>query len=192
MSRAGGGAMTDAPITLADIERLAAEYAANDEALSLENTLLAAEISALIRARMPAIRGRIEAARNARHALKTAIESAPGLFTKPRTRVLSGIKLGFQRLQGGVRYPADKEPAIIAQIKTLWPERVAELVRSAESLLRKGLEKLPAADLRRLGVAVVPPGDVVLTQPQAADPVKTAEAILNAWAPADGAETADA
>ena len=51
---------------------------------------------------------------------------------------------------------------------------------------------LPAADLRRLGVAVVPPGDVVVTQPQAADPVKTAEAILNAWAPADGAETADA
>jgi hypothetical protein len=35
-------------------------------------------------------------------------------------------------------------------------------------------------------------GDVVVTQPQAADPVKTAEAILNAWAPADGAETADA
>lgn len=135
MSRGGGGAMTDAPITLADIERLAAEYAALNEALSLENTLLAAEISALIRARMP---------------------------------------------------------AIITQIKALWPERVAELVRSAESLLRKGLEKLPAADLRRLGVAVVPPGDVVVTQPQAADPVKTAEAILNAWAPADGAETADA
>lgn len=185
--------MTDAPITLADIERLAAEYAALNEALSLENLLASAEINALIRARMPGIRSRIEAAVAARDALRTAVASAPQLFVKPRTRVLSGIKVGFQRLQGGVRYAEGAEPGIIAKIKVLWPERAADVIRATEKLLRTALEKLPAADLRKLGVTVVAPSDVVVSAPQKVDAVKTVEAVLQSWVKAmDAGRAADA
>lgn len=168
-------------LTLADIERLAAEYAAANEALSLENSLMAAEINAIIRARMPAVRTRIAEAIRARDAVRTAVASAPHLFAKPRTRVLSGIKVGFQRLQGGVRYSNSAEPGIITKIKALWPERAQDVIRSTEKLLRTALEKLPAADLRKLGVAVVPPGDVVVSTPQVADAIKVTNAILQSW-----------
>lgn len=179
-------------LTLAAIERLAAEYAAANEALSLENSLMAAEINTVIRARMPAIRVRIEAAVTACAALRTAVASAPHLFAKPRTRVLNGIKVGFQRLQGGVRYPEGAEPGIIAKIKALWPERAQDIIRTTEKLLRTALEKLPAADLRKIGVTVVAPSDVVVSTPQVADAVKVTNAILRSWYDQEDRDTLDA
>jgi hypothetical protein len=178
--------MTDrAPLKLAAIERLAAEYATLNEALSLENSLLAAEINALIRDRMPVIRSRIEATVAARDALRTAVASAPQLFEKPRTRVLNGVKVGFQRLKS-VLAIKDEAP-VIAKIHALMPELVSQLIRTSEALRRQALEALPAGDLKRLGVGLVMGSDVVVTKPQAADAVKTAEAVLKSWVEATDA-----
>lgn len=178
-------------LTLAAIERLAAEYAAANEALSLENSLMAAEINTVIRARMPAVRTRIETAVAARDALRTAVASAPQLFAKPRTRVLNGVKVGFQRLKS-VLAIKDEAP-VIAKIHALMPERVEQLIRTSEALRRQALEALPAADLKRLGVGLVMGSDVIVTKPQAADAVKTAEAVLQSWVEAtDAGGDADA
>ena len=184
MLRAGVAAMTDrTPLSLADIERLAAAYAAANEALSLENTLLTAEINTILRARMPAVRARIEAAATARDALRTAIAAAPELFQKPRTRVFNGIKLGFQRLKS-VLAVKDEAP-VIARIRALMPERADDLIRTQEFLRRSALEALSAAEMKKLGVGLVMGSDVVVVKPQTADAVKLTEAILQSWASAD-------
>lgn len=171
------------PLTLADIERLAAAYATANEALALETSLLSAEINALIRARMPAVRSRIEAVATARDALRTAIASAPQLFEKPRTRVFNGIKLGFQRLKS-VLAIKDEAP-VIARIRALMPERVDDLIRTQEFLRRSALEALSAAEMKKLGVGLVMGSDVVVVKPQTADAVKVTEAILQSWTSAD-------
>ncbi len=174
------------PLTMADIERLAATYAAANEALALANTLMSAEINAVIRARMPAIRDQIEQTAKAHEALRTAVASAPQLFAKPRTRVLSGVKVGFQRLKSALAI-RDEAP-VLARIHALMPDRVEELIRTREVLRRAALEALPAADLKRLGVGLVTGSDAVVVKLTTADAIKSVEAVLYSWQDAADAD----
>ncbi len=168
-----------ATVTLAAIERLAEAYGAANERLALLNSLLSADINTLIRQRMPEIRDQIELTCQARAALKATVEAAPQLFAKPRTRVLAGVKVGYQRLKTALAI-AD-EAKVIAKIKALMPERAGELIRTQEALRRQALDALPAADLKRIGVGVVVGSDVVITKPVTADAIKSAEAVLATW-----------
>ena len=53
--------------------------------------------------------------------LKAAIEQAPGLFVKPRTIVLHGLKLGYQKGKGKIDpyrgVPAKADSRIAAYLK---------------------------------------------------------------------------
>ena len=151
--------------TLADIETKAEAYAAARAALADRVAVLQAEIDALTRRELPAIREAMAQAQAAHADLRFAVESAPELFIRPRTRVLHGLRVGWMTGKG--RVEIDDEADTIARIRRLLPEEQAELlIRVRESVDRNAVADLTAADLKRLRIRVVPGSEQVVIKPQ--------------------------
>lgn len=94
---------------------------------------------------------------------KALIEQAPGCFVKPKTLVMHGLKFGYQKGKGSVTF--DKPGAVVKRIKKLFPDQVELLIHTEEKPNKEGLEKLAAADLKKLGVEVTAAGDRVVLKP---------------------------
>ena len=88
--------------TLHDIEQQAAAFAEARRQLTELVTKLNDKIEALLRNHMDALNAAVAGAAAEYDKLKTLIEAAPGLFTKPRTVVMHGVKLGYQKGKGGI------------------------------------------------------------------------------------------
>jgi hypothetical protein len=151
-------------MSMNDIEALADSYADNRHALAdLLNEINEAQ-RAIISARLGEIRIALAATAAAEDQLKSAIEAAPHLFEKPRTRVLHGIKVGYQKGKGKVEI--DDEPKTIRFIREKVPADQAELlIKVTERVDRRAVGDLTAADLKRLGIRVVETGDQILIKP---------------------------
>ena len=101
---------------LTQVQKRAADYAKEREALAALVQGLQAEIEALQRRSLPAIRRRVGRAAEARDRLKGAIEAAKAAFEKPRTQVFSGIRCGYAKQKGQVI--VDDEAATICLLYT--------------------------------------------------------------------------
>jgi hypothetical protein len=108
------------------------------------------------------IRKLFERASHSRTALETLITAAPQLFSRPRTIVLHGVKIGLRKGKGGIEW--DDEEQVLRLIKKLLPEQAPVLIRTTEQPVKHALAELPASDLRRLGVTVEETGDVPVIQ----------------------------
>lgn len=145
-----------------EIEALARGYAKARDAL--EDT--ADEIKELQRkavaSRMRGLRNRIAEAAAARDALQAAIEARPDLFVRPRTVAVDGVKFGYRKQAGAI--DLGDEAKAIERLRKLFPAREASTVNVRETLDKKALRKLPAADLARIGVTIGDPGDAVVIE----------------------------
>ena len=109
--------------------------------------------------------------------LKGAIEAEPDLFVKPRTYVFHGIKVGFQKGKGGIEW--DDAARVVELIhKHFKDDEAATLLHITEKPDKEMLEKLPAADLKRLGCTIVESGDVVVIKPTDSEVDKVVNALL--------------
>lgn len=163
--------------TLPDIERLADRYATDRSVIADRVTTLQANIEQLKREALPAIRQAVRRASDSRDRLYAAIEDGPDLFTKPRTRVLSGMKVGFKKSKGKV--DMDDEEKVIARIRDQLPADQAELlIRVRESVHKPAVYDLTAGDLKRLGIRIVDVGDQVVVQPVDDQVDKLVDALL--------------
>ncbi len=150
--------------TLEQIERLAEEYAEHRRELAAHLDRLQLELDEVKRRHLPRLRDLAADAAIAGGDLKAAVEESPELFTRPRTRVLHGIKVGFTKGKGKVVW--DDEARVIERIRKLLPESQAELlIRVRESVHKPGLYDLTTADLKRLGVRIEDTGDAVVCKP---------------------------
>ena len=168
-------------MTMNEIERLTAEYSRRRD--DLRQTVEAAqkEIDYVKRSHRAALRRRAGAAADARAELLAAIEDAKGLFAKPRTRLLSGIRIGWLKRPG--RIEVEDEPAAIAAIRRkLSAEQAEQLIQSRERLNRRALRALSARDLMRIGVVAVMDVDEPVAIPADSEIDKLVDALL------DGAE----
>lgn len=150
------------PATMDEIEALARGYAKARDAL--EDT--ADEIKELQRkavaSRMRGLRNRIAEAAAAEDALRAAIEARPDLFVRPRTVAVDGVKFGYRKQAGAI--DLGDEAKAIERLRKLFPAREAATVNVKETLDKKALRKLPAADLARIGVTIGDPGDAVVIE----------------------------
>jgi len=163
--------------TMKLIDELAAAYAANLEALAGVRGAMEEEQRAILKKHRPRLVKLAGNAKQARTNLFDAIEESPDLFTKPRTVILHGLKLGVQKQKGNIVW--DDEAAVIARIKKLLPADQAELlIRVKESVHKPGVYDLVAGDLKRLGIRIEGDGDEVLIKGALSDLDKWLEALL--------------
>lgn len=164
-------------MTLHEIEQLAERYADDRSAVADRVTALQASIEQAKREALPAIRQAVRRATESRDRLYAAIEDAPDLFRKPRTRVLSGVKVGFKKAKGKVEM--DDEEKVIARIRAQLPAEQAELlIRVRESVHKPAVYDLTAGDLKRLGIRIADDCDQVVVQPTDGEVDKLVDALL--------------
>ena len=159
------------------IELLAAAVAEARGVLAERGQTLQEGLDAAQRRHLPAIRQAVAAAAGDIDRLRAAIEAAPDLFERPRTRVLSGIRCGYMKQRGQVVI-AD-EAKTVARIRELLPAEQAELlIRVRESVHKPAVYDLTAADLKRLGVTIEADSDAVVIKPADGDIDKIVAALL--------------
>jgi hypothetical protein len=171
--------------TLNEIEQLSKTFAAHRNELADVVGALTEAIEALKRKHLPVIKRRVEAAAEARAALKAALEDSAGLFVKPRTLILHGIKVGFQKGKGKIEW--EDADQVVKLIKKHFPEQADVLILTKEKPAKEALEQLTAAELKKLGIEVADSGDVVVIKDTASDIDKLVTALLK-----DAAEEVEA
>lgn len=159
------------------IERLAGQYADAHALLAASVVELNAEIDTLKRLRLARIRRHVRAAAGCRDGLRAAIEAAPALFSRPRTRVLAGVKVGYAKQRGKVAI--GDEGAVIGRIRKLLPDAQAQLlVRVRENVHKPAVYDLVAADLKRLGIRIADDEDIIVIRATDTAVDKLVEALL--------------
>jgi hypothetical protein len=145
---------------MTEIEERTRYYAACRDDLAAAIHALDAEITVMREQHRAGILDALRAHKRAEDELRAAIEAAPSLFTEPRTRVLHGIRVGYQKGRGGLDI-AD-EAATIKLIHKHLPQQVEALVKVTEKPIKKALQNLDVGTLKKLGVNVLNTGDVIV------------------------------
>ena len=159
------------------IESLAMAYATRRDALREKVDEAQKELDAVKRRHRAVLRRRIGAAANARAELLAAVETSRSLFTRPRTRLLSGIKVGWRKRPG--RIEVEDEAATIAAIRRKLSDEDAErLIVIRERLNRRGLRGLAASELMRIGAAAVEDTDEPVAIPADSEIDKLVDALM--------------
>lgn len=165
-------------ITLTTIDERTRAYTAKQRVLVDRVQDLTDEINTLKRRRLPGIKSAAIAAGEAKSALSAAIEAGSHLFEKPRTIVIDGCKVGLAKGKGKVVVEKKDEARVIARIRKLFPDRAEDLINTKETLAKSDLAKLPASDLKRLGLELAGTGDQVVIQMTDAEIQKLVDALL--------------
>ena len=162
--------------TLGEIERLTKDYADWREQLSNAVRALEDEIGAVKRKYMPSIKKKVAAVTERQANLKAVLEDSAGLFVKPRTLILHGVKVGFQKAKGKISWEDDDQ--VIRLIKKHFPEQADVLIKITEKPVKDALGQLSAAELKRIGITVSETGDVVVIKSTDSEIDKLVEALL--------------
>lgn len=165
--------------TLNDIERATQAYAEARGTLAAHVQDLNSEIEQAKRSKLAAIRRAVARAAEKQAELNALLVDNRALFNKPKTRVLHGVKVGFQK-QPGVIEIAD-EAATLARIKKMFSddqEMLDLLIKTTEKPIKDALGELPGEKLKKLGVKVTDDTDKVIIKPADSEVDKIVNALL--------------
>lgn len=148
--------------TMNDIEAACRQARAARDAVFQRATMLQASIEELKRKHLPHLRRGVEKMAEADKQVMDLLQAAPELFTKPRSAIFHGLKVGYAKGTGKLEIT---DPATVVKlIRRHFPEQFDLLVKTKETPIKKTLQELPAADLKRLGITVQDTGDVVFVK----------------------------
>jgi len=162
--------------TLAEIEKLCREYAMSRNVLRERVWELEDKINELKKKALPAIRKAAEAAMERQAVLKEAIEDSPELFVKPRTQIFHGIKVGFQKGKGELKWESDEQ--VVKLIKKHFPKQAETLIKTIEKPVKTALAQLSVQELKKIGVRVEETGDQVVIKSTDSEIDKLVNALL--------------
>lgn len=168
---------TAPPSNMDEIVALARTYAKARDALEATGEEIRQLQRKAVRDRLRGLRSRVAEVAAAHDALKAAIQGRPGLFVKPRTVAVDGVKFGFRKQTGAL--DIGDEAQTIALLRKKLPALADTLINVRETLDKKGLRKLPAADLARIGVTIDDPTDEVVIATAESDIDKLVDALLD-------------
>lgn len=146
------------------------------DTLSERATTLHEEIEAATKRRLLGLRNAVAVVAAADALLKAAIEEAPQLFAKPRSMVLHGIKLGYQKGKGKLDWEDDIQ--VVKLIRRHFADQFDVLCKTTEKPIRTALAELTVAELKKLGVTVEETDDVVFVKDATAGVDKLVKALL--------------
>lgn len=162
--------------TLAEIEKRAAAYSVAREHLSLIVSAMNEGIETIKRDHMKRLKKAVAEAAEKHDALKAMIEASPACFVKPRSLVIHGIKLGYQKGKGKIEW--DDAEQVVRLIKKHFPEQADVLIATSERPAKDALAQLTAAELKKLGISVTDGGDAVFIKPADSAVDKMVDALL--------------
>ena len=173
--------MTDSaqtqPTTMDGIVALARRYARARDALEETGEEIRQLQRKAVRDRLRGLRSRVAETAAAHDALKAAIKAMPSLFVKPRTVAVDGVKFGFRKQAGAL--DVGDEAKSIELLRRKLPGLADTVIVTRETLDKKALRKLPAADLARIGVTIGNPVDDVVIATAESDIDKLVDALLD-------------
>ncbi len=145
---------------LLQIEQATKIYADAREILTERVSNLKTDVEQLQREHLRGIRSAVRTVGNAHGRLSGLIETHPDLFNKPRTKIISGVRVGINKGKGVIVVnDQDKTCQLIA--KKL-PEQFDALVKQSQTPIKAALTNLSATELRQIGVTVEQTGDQVV------------------------------
>lgn len=163
-------------LTLLTIDRETEKLAQDWNALVEAVNALDAALEALKTQAAPTIRRIAGEVQKHRGQVAGMVQAAPHLFEKPRTIILHGFKVGFRKGPGGITWEDDDR--VVDLISEKLPDQFEGLVEIIRKPVKAALEKLPVADLKRIGCTVVASGDQVVVKAAAGDAEKIVAAYL--------------
>ncbi|MDO9094474.1 MAG: host-nuclease inhibitor Gam family protein [Rubrivivax sp.] len=158
------------------IENAARAYAAARGKLAEKVTQLQEGLDNLRRNNLPAIKRNLARAAEAESELRALVEQHPDLFQKPRTLVLHGIRVGFEKGKGAISF--EDADQVVKLVKKKLPELLDQLVKTEEKPLKGGLKQLTVAQLKSVGCTVEETGDQVVVRAVDSDVDKLVKALL--------------
>ncbi|PKN20406.1 MAG: hypothetical protein CVU71_01040 [Deltaproteobacteria bacterium HGW-Deltaproteobacteria-6] len=175
-------------MNLGDIEKLTKVFADARQVVTDRVRALEDEIQAIKRRRMPGIKSAVNTVIEQQKALKEAVEESTGLFVRPKTMIMNGIKVGYQKEKGSVSW--EDAAQVVKLIKKHLPDQADVLIKTTEKPIKSALENLPAADLKKIGVTVNAGGDQVVIKSTDDEIDKLVDALLKEDEPKTAAEEA--
>ncbi len=163
-------------MTLVEIEALTKAYADRRALLADRLTALDRDLALVKRKHMKELKRHVALTAETQTALYAAIDGAPELFEKPKTRIIHGIKVGFRKGKGKIEWEDDEQ--LVALIKKKFPDFVDALIITTEVPSATGLQELDGAELRKLGVTVEDAGEQVVVKPVESDIEKLVKLLL--------------
>jgi hypothetical protein len=159
-----------------DIERGAKAYAEGREKLAEIVSTLHAGIEALKREHLPQLRRAVRRAAELEAQLKTLVEQTPDLFVRPKTVVLHGVRVGFEKGKGAIQI---EDPDLVVRlIRKRLPELADQLIKTEETPLKGGLQQLTVQQLKSIGCTVQEAGDRVVIRAVDKDVDKLVAALM--------------
>lgn len=148
------------------LERIAANCAAHAElGESIKRILdtVESQIRAVIDQNLPAVRELARAYAVSEAEIIEQLHAAVDDFKKPRTRIFSGIKVGFQTGKGSVVFDEGDEAACITRIEEGLPtEMIGALIRVEKSVNKDAVKRLDAHTLHQIGCTIDKPENEVV------------------------------
>lgn len=137
---------------------------------------LESQIQAVKRTFMTRLRNAVGRAAERQHSLFGLIESAPGLFVKPRTYIFHGIKVGMAKQKGKIEI-TDPDKTVDL-IEKHFPEQAEVLIDTTKVPVKKAIEGLTVDQLKKIGCQVTDPDDAVVIKPTDGEIEKAVQALL--------------
>jgi len=162
--------------TIDDIQRLARDYAQRRNTLAERAQQLNEEVERIKRQHLARVRSAARSAADAKKRLEANVAANPHLFERPRTLVMSGIRVGFVKGKGQLII---EDPArVVELIRKRLPEQAAALIAVRETPVKKALANLSVTELKRIGVTLQEAGDQVVVKPTDGEIDKLVAALL--------------
>ena len=162
--------------TMEKIEKLTRNYADARERLAETVQALEDKIEAIKRQYLPGIKIQVGIAAQEKADLKAAIEDGKELFVRPRTVIISGIKVGLEKGKGRIDW--DDNDTVVRLIEKHFSDQAEVLIQTKKKPVKKALANLSAAELKKLGIQVEDTGDQVVIKPTDSQIEKLVDKLL--------------
>jgi hypothetical protein len=162
--------------TLQEIDRLAERFAGIRGKLTEEVAALNDEIEAARKRHLQAVKRLVERAAEAHGELLVAIGDSRGLFVKPKSLTLHGVRVGYRKGSGTIEF--EDADQVVELIEKKLADKVEILIVTKKKPNKKALAQLDVADLKKIGCTVEGTDDVAFIEDAASDVDKLVRALL--------------
>ena len=149
-------------MSLDPIDAKARVYSEARDRLAASVAELNDAIAALKRNQLPVIKRHLRRAFELENELRGLVEANPHLFTKPRTVVLHGVKVGYQKGAGAISF--DDADHVCRLVEKKLPELADVLIVTTKKPVKKALQQLTVQQLKAIGCQVEEAGDRVVVK----------------------------